>query len=85
VDRAVRAAIAHHVGGTGEVLAPMPGAVLAVHVEVGAVVESGDPLVTLEAMKMEHVVTAPGPGTVAEVAVRSAQQVTRGQLLVQME
>jgi acetyl-CoA/propionyl-CoA carboxylase biotin carboxyl carrier protein len=85
VDRAVRAAIAHHVGGTGEVLAPMPGAVLAVHVEAGAVVESGDPLVTLEAMKMEHVVAAPGPGTVAEVAVRRAQQVTRGQMLVRLE
>jgi len=84
VDRAVRAAIAHHVGGTGEVLAPMPGAVLAVHVEVGAVVEPGDPLVTLEAMKMEHVVAAPGPGTIAEVAVRRAQQVTRGQPLVRL-
>jgi acetyl-CoA/propionyl-CoA carboxylase, biotin carboxylase, biotin carboxyl carrier protein len=85
VDRAVRAAIAHHIGGTGEVLAPMPGAVLAVHVEAGAVVESGDPLVTLEAMKMEHVVAAPGPGTVAEVIVRRAQQVTRGQPLVRLE
>jgi excisionase family DNA binding protein len=85
VDRAVRAAVAHHVGGTGAVLAPMPGAVLAVHVEAGALVESGDPLVTLEAMKMEHVVTAPGPGTIAEIAVRPADQVTRGQLLVQLE
>jgi biotin carboxyl carrier protein len=63
----------------------MPGTVLAVHVEAGAVVEPGDPLVTLEAMKMEHVVTAPGPGTIAEVAVRPVDQVIRGQLLVQLE
>ena len=41
-------------------LAPMPGSVLAVHVEVGADVEAGDPVVTLEAMKMEHAVVAHG-------------------------
>ena len=40
----------------------MPGAVLAVHVALGRAVEAGDPLVTLEAMKMEHVVVAPGRG-----------------------
>ena len=63
----------------------MPGAVLAVHVAVGAEVEAGDPLVTLEAMKMEHVVAAPAAGTVREVAVRAADQVRRGQLLAILE
>ncbi len=84
VDRAARAA-AHHGGGSGEVVAPMPGAVLAVHVTAGAGVEAGDPLVTLEAMKMEHVVAAPAAGTVREVAVRAADQVRRGQLLAILE
>jgi biotin carboxyl carrier protein len=85
VDRAALAAGSH--GGTGpaEVLAPMPGNVLAVHVAVGAKVEAGDPIVTLEAMKMEHIVAAPAPGTVAEIGVRRADQVTRGQVLAVVE
>ena len=85
VDRAARAAGSHHGGGPAEVLAPMPGNVLAVHVTVGASVEAGDPIVTLEAMKMEHVVAAPRPGTVAELGVRRTDQVTRGQVLAVVE
>lgn len=85
VDRAFRAAAAHHPGGVGEVVAPMPGSVLAVHVAIGSEVEAGDPIVTLEAMKMEHVVAAPGPGTIREVAVHPTDQVTRGQLLATVE
>jgi excisionase family DNA binding protein len=80
VDRAVRAA-AHHGGSVGEVAAPMPGAVLAVHVRVGDEVDAGDPLITLEAMKMEHVVVAPGAGTVVGVGVLPADQVRRGHVL----
>ena len=81
VDRAARAAAAHVAGGEAELVAPMPGAVLAVHVAVGQVVEPGQPIVTLEAMKMEHVVAAPGPGTVAAVSVVPGEQVARGQPL----
>jgi excisionase family DNA binding protein len=84
VDRAVRAAAAHHVGGASEVTSPMPGAVLTVHVEPGTTVEAGDPIVTLGAMKMEHVVSASGPGTITDVLVRPADQVTRGQLLAHL-
>jgi acetyl-CoA/propionyl-CoA carboxylase biotin carboxyl carrier protein len=80
VDRAVRAA-AHHGGSVGEVPAPMPGAVLAVHVRAGDEVDAGDPLITLEAMKMEHVVVAPGAGTVVGVGVLPADQVRRGHVL----
>ena len=87
VDRAARAAVAHGGGVTGpvQVSAPMPGAVLAVHVAAGQSVEIGDPMVTLEAMKMEHAVTAPVAGRVAEVTVRVADQVTRGQPLAIIE
>ncbi len=63
----------------------MPGAVLAVHVAVGQAVEVGDPLVTLEAMKMEHVVSAATIGHVSDVLVHIADQVTRGQVLVVIE
>ena len=82
IDRAVRAAAGHGPGGIVEVSAPMPGSVLAVHVSVGAAVEGSQPLVTLEAMKMEHVVTAPAPGTVLELFVKPGGQVAKGEPLV---
>ena len=86
VDRAARAAASHpgH-GGPTAIVAPMPGAVLTVHVTVGAVVAAGDPIVTLEAMKMEHAVVAPAAGRVTELAVRPADQVVRGQTLATLE
>ena len=86
VDRAARAAAAHaHVGGSADLVAPMPGAVLTVHVIPGDPVEAGDPVVTLEAMKMEHVVVASSPGRVAELQVAAGDHVTRGQLLATIE
>jgi 3-methylcrotonyl-CoA carboxylase alpha subunit len=85
VDRAARAAAAHGAGGPAEIPAPMPGAVLRVHAAVGQSVEAGDPIVTLEAMKMEHVVVAPSAGRIAEVGVRTGQQVARGESLAVVE
>jgi 3-methylcrotonyl-CoA carboxylase alpha subunit len=86
VDRAARAAAAHgHAGGSADIIAPMPGSVVTVHVATGDVVAAGDPIVTLEAMKMEHVVAAPGSGRVAEVEVAAGDQVTRGQRLATTE
>jgi 3-methylcrotonyl-CoA carboxylase alpha subunit len=88
VDATARAAVAHgKAGATGpaELLAPMPGAVLAVHATVGQSVAAGDPVVTLEAMKMEHVVAASIGGRVGDVLVRPADQVTRGQRLATIE
>ncbi len=88
VDAAARAAASHGVAGStgpAEVTAPMPGAVLTVHVAAGQAVAAGDPIVTLEAMKMEHVVVASIAGSVGEVRVRPADQVTRGQLLAVIE
>ena len=86
VDRAARAAAAHaSVGGSAEVISPMPGAVLAIHVAAGDRVEAGDPLVTLEAMKMEHVVSATAAGRIGELLVSQGQQVARGQVLANVE
>lgn len=56
-----------------EVLAPMPGSVVEVKVESGDHVEQGDPIVVVEAMKMEHVLTAPAAGIVTVTAVQGAQ------------
>ena len=86
VDRAARAAVAHaQGGGPADVVAPMPGSVLAVHVAVGDTVATGDAIATLEAMKMEHVVAATGPGHIAELAVKPGDQVTRGARLATIE
>jgi 3-methylcrotonyl-CoA carboxylase alpha subunit len=51
----------------GRLTAPMPGKIIALLVESGAVVEKGTPLVIMEAMKMEHTITAPRAGMVAEI------------------
>lgn len=59
-------------------LAPMPGSVVAVHVEDGQIVEAGTPLVSIEAMKMEHQVRAPHDGAV-HLLVAVGDQVRRDQ------
>jgi 3-methylcrotonyl-CoA carboxylase alpha subunit len=59
----------------GDILAPMPGKVIAVDVTEGQPVEAGQRLLVLEAMKMEHALTAPFAGTVAELAAQVGQQV----------
>jgi acetyl-CoA/propionyl-CoA carboxylase biotin carboxyl carrier protein len=85
VDRAASAAAAAHGTGPMELTAPMPGQVLAIGAEAGTTVEAGDSVVTLEAMKMEHVVAATAPGRIAELLVRVGDQVQRGQRLAVVE
>ncbi|WP_433127678.1 biotin carboxylase N-terminal domain-containing protein [Micromonospora sp. CA-240977] len=65
----------------GSLLAPLPGAVTRVHVEVGQRVAAGDPLLTLEAMKLEHPVLAPTDGVVVELPVPAGGQVRTGAVL----
>ncbi|MEL7207771.1 MAG: biotin/lipoyl-containing protein, partial [Actinomycetota bacterium] len=69
----------------GGQLAPMPGAVRVVAVSVGDEVEAGQPLVVLEAMKMEHTVTAPEAAVVTEVRCTVGDQVDNGAVLVVLE
>ncbi len=73
------------VEGDGAILAPMPGRIVAVAAKAGDAVARGAPLVTLEAMKMEHVLTAPFDGTVTELAAAVGQQVSEGALLARVE
>ncbi len=65
--------------------ASMPGRILKVLVAEGADVAKGDPLVVMEAMKMEHQLTAPTDGRVTEVRVREGDQVNAGDVLVVVE
>ena len=69
----------------GSLLAPMPGSVVAVHVEVGAAVAEGQPLLVMEAMKMQHTIAAPRAGTVTELAASVGQQVEAGTVLAVVE
>jgi len=69
----------------GEIEAPMPGKVTAVEVSQGEKVAKGQRLLTLEAMKMEHALTAPFDGIVAELSAREGQQVSEGTLLVKVD
>jgi 3-methylcrotonyl-CoA carboxylase alpha subunit len=69
----------------GEIEAPMPGKVTVVEVSQDEKVVKGQRLLTLEAMKMEHALTAPFDGIVAELNAREGAQVSEGQLLVRIE
>jgi acetyl/propionyl-CoA carboxylase alpha subunit len=80
-------AAADHAGGDAgdEVKAPLPGKIVALAARVGAAVKKGEPLVTLEAMKMEHALKAPRDGVVAEVTAKDGAQVKEGAVLVRLE
>ncbi|MBW2281157.1 MAG: ATP-grasp domain-containing protein [Deltaproteobacteria bacterium] len=69
-------------GDTGGLRAPMPGKVLSTHVSAGDSVEAGQLLLVLEAMKMEHRITAPRDAEVVELRVAEGDQVANGELLV---
>ncbi|OYW44028.1 MAG: methylcrotonoyl-CoA carboxylase [Sphingomonadales bacterium 32-68-7] len=89
--------VAHHatfgparkLGGTsaadGAILAPMPGKVIAVDIAEGEMVAKGQRLLVLEAMKMEHALTAPFDGTVAELKAQAGAQVQVEALLARVE
>jgi len=66
----------------GSCVAPTPGVVIKVHVQVGDVVTAGQTLVTVEAMKMEHAIGSASDGEVTEVRVVPGQSVEEGALLV---
>ncbi len=67
---------------TNAILSPMPGLVVQVSTAAGDAVEEGQTLIVLEAMKMEHRLTAKRAGTVAELTVKQGSQVAQGELLI---
>jgi 3-methylcrotonyl-CoA carboxylase alpha subunit len=75
----------HHSAHDGEILSPMPGKVIAVDIVAGQAVTKGQKLLTLEAMKMEHSLTAPFDGVVAELLVTAGAQVQVEAVLVRVE
>jgi 3-methylcrotonyl-CoA carboxylase alpha subunit len=73
------------VAGDGTILAPMPGRIISVEVTVGVSVTKGQKLLTLEAMKMEHTLTAPFNGVVSELNAVAGAQVQVDALLARIE
>jgi len=69
----------------GSLLAPMPGAVIRLGADLGDNVAAGQPLIWLEAMKMEHTITAPVTGLLSQLEVTIGQQVDVGAVLARVE
>jgi propionyl-CoA carboxylase alpha chain len=69
----------------GSLVAPMPGNVIRLGAAAGDTVTVGQPLIWLEAMKMEHTITAPTDGVLAELNVNTGQQVEVGAVLARVE
>jgi biotin carboxyl carrier protein len=77
-----RGAAAQDAGGPSRLVAPMPGKVVRVLVQPGDAVTARQPLIVVEAMKMENELRAGRDGTVAEVHAREGQSIDAGALLV---
>ncbi len=69
----------------GDLTAPMPGRVTKVIGKVGDDVLKGDPILVMEAMKMEYTLKAEGPGTIEAVSCHVGDQVTLGKILVKIK
>jgi 3-methylcrotonyl-CoA carboxylase alpha subunit len=78
-----------HVGedgpAAGSLKSPMPGQVIAFRVAVGDTVKQGDPLAVIEAMKIEHTITAPTDGVVAELLFAAGDLVADGDELLRID
>ena len=68
-----------------ELESPMPGRILSVQVKAGDHVKVGDPILSLEAMKMENILKSDGEGIVKSVAIKKEEVVDKGQLLIEFE
>ena len=76
---------AAHDSGTAQIISPMPGKVVRVLVEVGAVVAAGDGIVVVEAMKMQNEMKSPKAGTVVSINAADGTTVSAGDVLAVIE
>ncbi len=83
--RDLEAAVTRPASGDGRIKAPIPGLITRVLVSPGELVELGQPLLVLEAMKMENEIRAPRTGRVAQIHVAPGQSVTLGVVVAEME
>ena len=67
------------------IIAPMPGLILEINVEVGQEIQENDPLLILEAMKMENIITAPINGVIKAIHPNKGDAVIKNQLIIEFE
>ena len=84
-ERAAHAVAGHKQGGKRELRAAMPGIVVDIRVAEGAVVEEGQTLVVLEAMKMQNPLLAESAGKITRVLCKKGEAVAGGALLLELE
>ena len=65
-----------------DIKAPMPGLVIELKVEEGQEIKAGDPLIILEAMKMENIIKSPREGVIKSILVKKGQSVEKNQILI---
>jgi biotin carboxyl carrier protein len=70
-------------GKVNSIKAPMPGLIIDLKIKPGDVVKQGDPLLILEAMKMENIIKAPGEGVVKSVKAKKGESVEKNQVLIE--
>jgi len=70
---------------SADIIAPMPGLVMKILVESGQSTQQGQPILILEAMKMENVLKAEGNGIVKSINIKKGDSVEKGQILVEIE
>lgn len=70
-------------GKINHIKAPMPGLIIDLKIKAGDTVKTGEPLLILEAMKMENILKAPGEGMVKNVKVKKGDSVEKGQVLIE--
>lgn len=85
IESVRRGAAGHDGHGPGEVSLPMPGRVVKVHVQAGESVAKGQPLLVVEAMKMEHTLKAARDGVVAQLRAREGEMVEAGVILLEIQ
>ncbi len=83
--RDTQAAVLRPASGDGRVKAPIPGLIATLHVAAGQTVEAGQPLLILEAMKMQNEIRAPFAGVVRALPIAQGQTVARAQVLIEIE
>lgn len=71
--------------GKEKIIAPIPGVILSIKINVGDIIKKGDELLVLEAMKMENSITAEKAGKVTAVNVKVGQQVLQSDVMIELE